>query len=458
MASIGDTSVLCTSVCKSNNGPTPTSISSFVPLTVDYRQRYSAAGRIPTNFLRRETGPTEREILTSRVIDRSLRPLFPKGFGLETQLVCNLLAVDSEHDPGVVAINAAAASLALSDIPWSGPVGAVRIGCVQSKMVVSPTREDMAKSDLNLVIAGDRQGNAIMIEAEANNITDSLFLDGISCGLENCALIAQQIHSFSQDVVKRELPPVLEIPSELIRDFELMCAQKVRNLFHDTTHDKTSRHIATFKIRDEAVEALKVTYNNFDNSVFYECFNRLCRNEMSRLILDENRRVDGRDLNSLRAISCESDLHKPLHGSALFQRGQTQVFCTVSLDSVESALKTDPVSVFTGAMKEKNFFLHYEFPPYATNDIGKTAFGRRELGHGALAEKALKYVVPKDFPFTIRLTSEVLESNGKNLMLINIVSHFNRSFKLKNYKNYCTTEKNHFFFCSGFIRIFLPVS
>lgn len=194
VATMGHTSVLATSVCKSKHPPgTPVPPSPYVPLTVDYRQKSAAAGRIPTNFLRRETGPTDREILSGRVIDRSIRPLFPKGFGLDTQVICNLLSVDGSYDPDVVALNAASASLASSDIPWNGPVGAVRVGFVDGVVLVNPSRREMAKSRLNLVISGNYKGEAVMLEAEAGNLEHGFFVDAVAVGLEACSDIAKGI-------------------------------------------------------------------------------------------------------------------------------------------------------------------------------------------------------------------------------------------------------------------------
>ncbi len=411
VATMGATSVLTTSVCPSAaESSSPSAIPSFVPLTVDYKQKAAAAGRIPTTHLRREMGVSEKETLTSRMIDRSVRPLFPKTFGLETQVVCNLLSVDSAFEPDVLAINAASAALATSDIPWNGPVGAVRVGYVGGDVVVNPTRREMADSALNLVVTGTADKRAIMLEAEANNLDLPLFVDGVKTGLEACASIASNIVRAVEErgVTKRRLPAVAQVPDQVFADLELICRLKLEAVLSDATLDKAGRHNAMFGIRDEAVTALRGTHSEVDPSVFYFCFSRLCREIIAEKAIRQQRRVDGRDLESLRPISCETDLHAPLHGSALFQRGQTQVFCTVALDSVESALKADSLS-----SAKKNFFLHYEFPPYATNEIGKTGVGRREIGHGALAEKGLRAVVPKNYPFTIRLTSEVMESNGK---------------------------------------------
>ncbi len=348
----------------------------------------------------------------------------PQGFSADTQVVCNLLSVDGCHDPDVVALNAVSASLASSDIPWGGPVGAVRVGCVdRRKVVVSPTRKEMAESSLNLLVTGDARGHVVMLEAEADNLDRAVFLDAVEAGLESCSIIAKQIRRLFRDMAKRSSTSSSgtsaeeEKVSELRQEVDLLCRQKVRAIFWDDSHDKISRDHATFEVRNAAAEALAskgATYAQVN-----ECFGQMCRELVAELVLDEGRRVDGRGTEGLRRINCETGLHSPLHGSALFQRGQTQVLCTVSLDSIESSLKSDAVSVLTGALKEKNFFLHYEFPPYATNEIGRAgggASGRRELGHGALAEKALRAAIPKDYPFAIRLTSEVLESNGSSSM------------------------------------------
>ena len=454
VASIGGTSVLVTAVSKKTNTSNDNATVSqsvvpaaFVPLTVDYRQKAAAAGRIPTNHLRRELGSSDQEILTSRVIDRSIRPLFPKGYGSETQVVCNLLSADGIHDPTVVALNGCSAALAVSDIPWNGPIGATRVGYSNAVnngsggFILNPTRKDLKTimeekgSSLNLLVSGTTDSLVVMLEADASCMDPKLFLDGIKFGLKSACDIATHINNDckSKNITKR--PGIitdqktlginedknLEHPlNRAYNMMELMCEQKLRTIYTDKSHDKTSRDIAAFSVRDNAINLLRTKQeHSLDPSFFYDAFNRLSRNMIASLALDDRVRVDGRGFNDIRPISCHVDTHTPLHGSAIFQRGQTQVFCTVSLDSLEStALKIDPVSALMGSTKEKNFFLHYEFPPYATNEIGRTgsSSGRRELGHGALAEKALKAVVPKNHPFTIRLTSEVLESNGSSSM------------------------------------------
>ncbi|XP_065218144.1 polyribonucleotide nucleotidyltransferase 1, mitochondrial [Planococcus citri] len=415
LGAAGDTSVLVTAVSKEKSSP-----PNFLPLVVDYRQKAAAAGRIPTNFLRRETGPNEHEILTSRLIDRSLRPLFPAGFTNETQIICNLLAVDGVHDPDVLSINAASAALTLSDIPWNGPVGAVRVGMLGDELIVNPTRRELSRSSLNLIVVAANQNLVVMLEGGANDILQQDFNKAIKFGVKECQAVVQgliQLKKFAKP--KREFTPP-SVPDENIVNFiKLLAESKLREILSDPSHDKISRDKAVRAVRTEVMEKIKEGAPTTSESESYcsNIFDKIFKNTFRSLIFESDKRCDGRALTDLRPISCEVDLYQPLHGSALFQRGQTQVLCTVALDSPHSAVKLDPVTVLTSGLKEKNFFLHYEFPPYATNEIGRSGPAmRREIGHGALAERALRPLVPANPPFTVRLTSEVLESNGSSSM------------------------------------------
>ncbi|XP_053567998.1 polyribonucleotide nucleotidyltransferase 1, mitochondrial, partial [Bombina bombina] len=411
---LGDTSVMVTAVSKTKPAP-----AQFLPLVVDYRQKAAAAGRIPTNYLRRETGPTDHEILTSRIIDRSIRPLFPTGYYYDTQILCNLLAVDGVNVPDVLAINGASAALALSDIPWNGPVGAVRVGLVDGEFIINPTRKEMSSSLLNLVITGGTQSQIVMIEAAAENVLQQDFCHAIKLGVKHSQQIIQGIQQLVKEHgnTKRSIQKTFLAPAEIVECAKQYSSEKIYAVFTDFTHDKISRDDAINKIRLETEEILKERFPEAEPFLIMESFSVVSKEVFRNLVLNEFRRCDGRDLTSLRNISSEVDLYKPLHGSALFQRGQTQVLCTVTFDSIESSMKADHISTALSGVKDKNFMLHYEFPPYATNETGRTmGINRRELGHGALAEKALRPVIPKDYPFTIRVTSEVLESNGSSSM------------------------------------------
>uniref|UniRef100_A0AAR2KSB7 Polyribonucleotide nucleotidyltransferase 1, mitochondrial n=1 Tax=Pygocentrus nattereri TaxID=42514 RepID=A0AAR2KSB7_PYGNA len=411
---LGETSVMVTAVSKTKPSP-----SHFMPLVVDYRQKAAAAGRIPTNYLRREIGTTDLEILTSRLIDRSLRPLFPAGYFYDTQVLCNILAVDGVNDPDVLSINAASAALALSDIPWNGPVGAVRVGLVDGEFIVNPTRKEMSSSTLNLVVTGAPSSQVVMMEAAAENVLQQDFCHAVKVGVKHTQQIIHAIQQLAreQKVVKRTPSKLFSAPVEMVEYARQLATEKIYAVFTDFSHDKVSRDEAVNKIRLDTEEKMKEKFPQAEQFEVIEAFDVVLKEVFRNLVLNEYRRCDGRDLTSLRDISCEVDLFKPLHGSALFQRGQTQVLCTVTFDSIESSVKPDLITTALSGIKDKNFMLHYEFPPYATNETGKMGgLNRRELGHGALAEKALRPVIPKDFPFTIRVTSEVLESNGSSSM------------------------------------------
>ncbi|XP_075932081.1 polyribonucleotide nucleotidyltransferase 1, mitochondrial isoform X1 [Anarhichas minor] len=410
---LGDTSVMVTAVSK-----TKPSLSQFMPLVVDYRQKAAAAGRIPTNYLRREMGTTDNEILTSRLIDRAIRPLFPHGYFYDTQVLCNLLAVDGVNDPDVLALNAASAALSLSDIPWHGPIGAVRMGMVDGELLINPTRKEMTSSTLNLIVAGAPSSQVVMIEASAENVLQQDFCHAVKVGVKHTQQIILAIQQLAreQKVTKRTFK-VFSAPTDMVEHVRQSSSKKIYAVFTDYTHDKISRDEAINKVRLETEEDLKERFPQADPYEVIESFNTVSKEVFRNLVLNEYKRCDGRELTALRNISCDVDLFKPLHGSALFQRGQTQVLSSVTFDSLESSVKADIITTALSGIKSKNFMLHYEFPPYATNETGKMGgINRRELGHGALAEKALRPVIPKDFPFTIRVTAEVLESNGSSSM------------------------------------------
>ncbi|CAH4038126.1 unnamed protein product [Pieris brassicae] len=411
VATLGNTSVLSTVVSKAKQ-----SSASFLPLVVDYRQKAAAAGRIPTNFLRKELGPTEREILTSRLIDRSLRPLFPQNYYYDTQIVCNMLAVDGTNLPETTAINAASAALALSDVPWSGPVGAVRLGQIDNEIIVNPTRRELEQSSLNLVVTAAATNLVVMLEGNAKDILQQDLLKAIKLGTKEAQHIVRSIEKLQKDhgKTKREFEVPNPINQSVIDSIKTLSNMKIREILSDFSHDKISRDNAVSDLRQIVLNQLRDT--EVDVGKLQECFNSNLKQIFRDLIFETEVRCDGRTFDELRNISCEVSLYEPLHGSALFQRGQTQVLCTVAFDSPESALKMDPLTMITSGIKEKSFFLHYEFPSYATGEVGRTGpAGRREMGHGALAERGLLPVVPQH-PCTVRLTAEVLESNGSSSM------------------------------------------
>lgn len=336
---------MVTAVSKTKPSP-----SNFLPLVVDYRQKSAAAGRIPTNFLRRELGPTEREILTSRLIDRSLRPLFPENFNFETQLMCNMLAVDSVNNPDVISINAASAALSLSDIPWDGPIGAVRVGFIDNEIVINPTRKEMQLSSLNLIVSATKQNLVVMLEGQADNILIQDLLKAIKKGTQEAQSVVLAIEKMQKKLgnKKRTFEQPLQLSVEVMEALRTLSQMRIREIFKDFSHDKLSRDNALNEVRSNVAEKIKMSFPDLDGALISEGINKTIKKEFRELIFEENVRCDGRKLEDLRNITCQVDLFKPLHGSALFQRGQTQVFCTVTLDSHQSALKMDSVAMLTG--------------------------------------------------------------------------------------------------------------
>lgn len=344
VASLGDTSVMVTVVSK----PKPT-VTGFLPLVVDYRQKSAAAGRIPTNFFRRELGPSEREILTSRLIDRSLRPLFPENFNNETQVICNMLAVDGVNSPDVLAINAASAALSLSDIPWNGPIGAVRVGFIENEVIINPTRREQQLSSLNLIVSAMKRNLVVMLEANANTILLQDLQKAIKIGVKETQHIISKIEELQKAFgkPKREFSGTDELSEEVMEALRSLTQMRVTEIFKNYSYDKLGRDNALSEIRNDVFEKIKSSFVDIDFNLMNEGYNKIVKEIFRNLIFEQGKRCDGREYHELRNISCKVNMYKPLHGSAVFQRGQTQVFCTVTLDSHDSALKLDPLSVLT---------------------------------------------------------------------------------------------------------------
>lgn len=338
---MGNTSMMVTAVAKD----TSTSTQNFMPLTVDFRQKYAAAGRIPTNYLRRELGVSEKEILSARLIDRSVRPLFPAHFNCETQLVCNMLALDSIYLPDVLSINAASFALAISDIPWNGPVGAVRLGLIDDKVTVNPSRLELQSSAMDLVVTGTKHKLIIMIEGKANAVPINQVLHAISVGTKACKTISSAIEEFriKYGKQKRDVKVPEPVDAEIVAAIQTLCEMRLNEVLQNYTHDKTSRDQAVKAIREDVVNRVWSNYPSIEPSTITDEFNKIYKHIFRELIFN-NKRCDGRTLDQVRPIACEVNLHEPLHGSALFQRGQTQVMATISLDSIDSAMKLDSLS------------------------------------------------------------------------------------------------------------------
>lgn len=413
VASCGDNAVLSTCVYRKSSGD-PQPGQDFVPLVVDFKQSAAAVGKIPTNSLRRELGQTDADILASRVIDRSLRPLFPLGWVNETQIVVKPLSIDDEGDAVLLGLNAAASALHMSAVPWMGPVAGVRVALVDDKVILNPSRSALKSSSIDLLLAGCEEQRTVMIEMDGKEITSEQMEDVLIEGMRAIekTLTAMNELRAAAGKEKAELSYVA-FPRELEDEVRMLCEERLYYIFTDPSHDKISRDEAISELGKDVVKTL----SEDDSALIQAIFRDVTKKALRMLILDNNMRCDGRGIREIRPITINVDIFKRLHGSSMFQRGQTQVMSTVTFDSPAAAFHSDSISQILGSQRKKMFMLHYEFPSYATNEISTSrGASRRELGHGALAEKALKHVVPKEFPYSIRLACQVLESNGSSSM------------------------------------------
>jgi len=385
----------------------------FLPLTVDYMEKAYAAGRVPGGFFRREIGrPSEKETLTSRLIDRPLRPLFPKGVVNEIQIVATVFSGDMEVDPDIVALNGAAAALEISDIPFNGPVAAVRVGKVDGQLVVNPTNSQLKESTLNLIVAGAPQG-LVMVEAGARMVQEEEVLEALFFAQEQLKPILELMQSMGREIGRpnRELPEAPDY-TELRQKIEALARDKV--LAAVAIPEKKARYQAMDQVRQEVLEALGSEVEGREKEIrglISEFQKKLVRH----LVLTEQRRIDGRGYDEVRTITGEVGMLSRTHGSAVFTRGETQALAVATLGTPSDEQKIETLVGETF----KAFMLHYNFPPYS---VGETRMlrgpGRREIGHGALAERAISQVLPsaEEFPYTIRIVSEILSSNGSSSM------------------------------------------
>ena len=403
----GDTVILATAVASQQPRPG----IDFFPLTVDYEERLYAAGKIPGGFFKREGRPGESAILLCRLTDRPLRPLFPKGFRNDVNIVITALSADQEHYIDILSIIAASAAVTISDIPFNGPVGAVRVGYVDGKFVFNPTNSQMETSILDLRLAGTKDA-IIMVEAGADEVTEELMLDALREG----HVVMQEVIAL-QEKMRAEIGVAKkDYPLHLISDeLKHAISDKVGNRVIDTIKTggaKSERNEALDAVKAETVEAFKETYDPIDVA---EAFEYKVKSDLRGMVLNEGRRADGRDYTTIRPISCETNLLPRAHGSGLFTRGETQVLTIATLGMPNESQTIDSLS----PEDEKRYMHHYNFPPYSVGEARSSRGpGRREIGHGALAERALVAVIPDsaEFPYTIRLVSEVMSSNGSTSM------------------------------------------
>jgi len=409
LARYGDTVVLCTAVANAS----PRAGVDFFPLTVNYQEKTFAAGKIPGGFFKREGRPTEKETLTSRLIDRPIRPLFVDGFRNETQVVCTVLSHDLENDPDIVAMIGASAALTISGVPFQGPIGAARVGYFDGQFKLNPQLDEMSTSKLDLVVAGTQEG-VLMVESEASELSEEVMLGAVMFGHKAYQEVIDMIISLAERSAKDPWP-MPEVPAEVATvkaklnaagiEAELREAYKER--VKQTRYAKVGevKKKATALVADVPAEAAVV------GGVFKDLESHVVRNN----ILDTGLRIDGRDTKTVRPIVCEVGVLPRTHGSALFTRGETQALVTATLGTGDDEQIIDALE---GEYRE-HFLLHYNFPPYSVGEAGRMGSpGRREIGHGKLAWRALHPLLPvkEAFPYTIRVVSEITESNGSSSM------------------------------------------
>jgi polyribonucleotide nucleotidyltransferase len=408
-ASYGDTVVLATAVASQTAKPGV----DFLPLTVDYQEKTYAAGKIPGGYFKREGRPSEKEVLTSRLIDRPLRPLFPEGYYFETQVIASVLSADKTGSSDVIGITAASAALSISNIPFLGPVAGVKIGRVNGEFVVNPDIETMEKSELSLVVAGTADA-VMMVEAGADELPEAVLLQALDLAHGEIKKIVTAISELAQKVgnKKREVKAEV-IAAPLVSKVKDLVAQPIREAI--LIPNKTMRQERLDQILAEAVEKLKNPDDPESERHVKLVFHGLEYSEVRSMILERGSRADGRGPTDIRPISCEVGVLPRTHGSALFTRGETQSLAVVTLGTTDDEQRIDALE----GEYTRTFMLHYNFPPFSVGEARPLRSpGRREVGHGALAERALKPVIPgKDvFPYTLRIVSEILESNGSSSM------------------------------------------
>ncbi|MBM3857028.1 MAG: polyribonucleotide nucleotidyltransferase [Verrucomicrobia bacterium] len=386
----------------------------FFPLTVDYKEKAAAVGKIPGGYFKREGRPTEKEILTSRMIDRPLRPLFPKGYFYDTQIISILLSADGENDPDILSINGASAALAVSDIPFAGPIGAVRVGRINGEFVINPTHAEREQSDLDLVYVGDGE-QVIMIEGAANELPEADFIKALDAARDAVRIIIEAQRELVAKIgkQKREVP-LLSVDEALLEIAYKIAGDRIEGALY--TSGKVARGKAVGALKEEVRAAILEKFPEATPFEISQAFDYLQKKAFRVSILDRQQRCDGRGLKELRVLESETSLLPRTHGSALFQRGETQAIALATLGTMDEGQTID---AYGGGETSKRFILHYNFPPFSVGETGR--FGgqnRREIGHGALAERSVFPVIPSEseFPYAIRVTSEVMESNGSTSM------------------------------------------
>lgn len=409
LVSYGETVILATAVAEESVRDVP-----FVPLTVDYREKMYAGGRIPGGFFKREGRPTEKETITCRLIDRPVRPLFPEGYRHETQIISFVLSVDQENEPDILSIIGGSAALTISDIPFQGPLGAVRIGRINGNLLVNPTHEEQALSDFNLIVAGT-EDSIVMVEGGGKEVSEEAVVDGLDLAHSVIReIVAMQLELQELVGVPKRDPIVVSSEPEDLEDVEAFLKGKMAEALLHT--GKQERSAALQGLLEETINHFvgEEAEDNRDREIA-SAFKIIEKREARRLIIEEGRRVDGRSLDTIRSISVKVGWLPRTHGSSLFSRGETQALVVSTLGTKIDEQRIDDLD----GKSTKSFMLHYNFPPFC---VGEASFlrgpGRREIGHGVLAERAMLPLLPSgdEFPYTIRVVSDILESNGSSSM------------------------------------------
>ena len=406
IASMGNTVVMCAIVTKADEER-----RDFFPLSVHYSEKTYAAGKIPGGYFKREARPTEFETLTSRLIDRPLRPLFPDFFTQEVQVNCMLISLDKENSPDVVAMLAASAAMSIADLPFNGPIGGARVGFINDEYVLNPSFADMPNSDLDMVVAGTESA-VLMVESDANELSEDLMIGGILFAHQEMQSVIKGINEFADEVLPERKEYVNAHADEEQKVFDEVNSNHRAALADAfTTVDKKERGEKISAIKDQLLEGL----DEEKHDDYLKQFKEVEKDVVRENVLSEQKRIDGRSLTEVRDISIETNFLPSVHGSALFTRGETQAIVTATLGSSKDVQIVDALA---GETKD-NFMLHYNFPSYSVGELGfPMGPKRREIGHGALAKRSLRFAVPtlEEFPYAIRVVSEITESNGSSSM------------------------------------------
>ena len=406
IATCGETVVIATAV----GAKKVVEGQDYFPLSVNYQEKYYAAGKIPGGYFKREARPTEAETLISRLIDRPIRPLFPSGFMNEVQVLPTVLSYDGENQPDILAMIASSAALAISGLPFQGPIAASRVGFNNGNYIINPSPKDLENSSLDLVVAGTKDA-VLMVESEASGLSEKEMLDAVKFGHESFVPIIGAIEKLAKKAAKSKWEVEVADNSAIKKKIKAKFEKDLRTAFNEI--DKKKRSSAISEIDNQCKEMFKDDESITENQVISE-LKSLEKDIVRTAILKDKKRIDGRGLSDVRKISCEVGVLPRTHGSALFTRGETQALVVTTLGMTEDEQRTESLD----GMQRSNFMLHYNFPPFSVGECGRIGTGRREIGHGKLAWRAINSSLPKkeNFPYTLRIVSEITESNGSSSM------------------------------------------